>query len=668
MRLLIFFSAVLAAQTAPNIKDTTICANTRTGKPNLGPAGPGSGDMRKITINAPGAVCNDGTPAIMYVRAAAPGALEPDGPSANRWLIHFEGGGSCTTYEDCAERWCGVGYYTAHQMSSTYENNAIQRGGLLARNEINRLANRNVVMLNYCSSDQWQGRKSGTLFEHPTDPSKNYTLDFRGATIALAALDALDRGVEGMPRLTDATDILISGDSGGANGVRNHLDRIAARYPRIRVRGHLEATFDPDRNGRQGFPAGDPRDPVYPGKTASFNTVEVGMRNALLDDSCLAAHPTAPYLCADGSYLEANHITTPFVQFQDLADSNSISSFQEAGIAATTTQFSQTIHDQLAALPNIKNTAIERAAITTAPGVGGRLCGVHVMWSDDDGFLGRRYRTGPTATAYSHYEILWNWLTGATPTVVIEPRPPDTPTTPVFDSICTARMPSAPQPTIATVNSASYALNAAIAPESIVATFGANLAPRTVTADTLPLPTTLGGLQVNVVDSRGVSRLAPLYFVSPTQLLYLVPAGTAEGPAQINIGAQRHTVTIAATAPGIYAAAQNGRGTAAATYVRVTPQNVRAEGNLADGPIPVNPADQLYLILYGTGLRGGPASATVGGAAVPVNGPVAQGQYAGLDQINLGPLPPRVGYGLKEIVIRQGDSLANTVTVTLRAP
>jgi len=244
----------------------------------------------------------------------------------------------------------------------------------------------------------------------------------------------------------------------------------------------------------------------------------------------------------------------------------------------------------------------------------------------------------------------------------------------VNDSICEAKAPTAPPaPSIATVSSASYKLDAAVAPESIVATFGAGLSAATATATTTPWPTTLGGLQVTVTDSRGAARLAPLYYVSPTQLLYLIPAGTATGTAQIAIGSQRHTVQVAATAPSIYSASQNGNGVAAATFIRVTARGERTEGLLFDAstkepaPIPVAAGDQIYLLLYGTGMRGGPATATVGGVAVPIVGPVAQGQYQGLDQINLGPLPLRIGAGQRQIVIRQGDALANEVTVTFSA-
>ena len=75
---------------------------------------------------------------------------------------------------------------------------------------------------------------------------------FSGATIVDAAITALERGVTGMPKLTDATDVLISGDSAGASGARAHLDRIAARLraggqpecARQRtVRGHFQSLF-----------------------------------------------------------------------------------------------------------------------------------------------------------------------------------------------------------------------------------------------------------------------------------------------------------------------------------------------------------------------------------------------------------------------------------------
>lgn len=673
-------TAAAQTGTVSNIKDAIACPNSPDGRQPYRLRQLTAGDLRKITINTPGAVCNDGTPAAMFVRAARAGATEPDGPSANRWVIHFLGGSSCSDYEECATRWCGIGQWEGTLMTTSFEADFRNVDGLMGRNAINRLGDRNQVLMKYCSSDNWQGRKSDVVLRSETGSSRAFSLHFRGATIVDAALTALERGVTGLPRLTEATDVLISGDSAGAVGARAHLDRIAARLraanPNVRVRGQFEATFEPDFNGKQGFPAGDPRDPPYARKMEAYNRVQVEQRNAQLDDSCLAAHPTAGYLCADNAFLMANHLTTPFFQLQDLQDQLMINGFEEAGFVATPAQFGQTLHDQLQALGGIRNTALEKSAISITPGAVGRLCGIHVAWGSDDGFLGKKIRSGPNGTAYSYYELLWNWLHGLTPSTLIAPRPPSSPEVPVLDSICDAKAPNAPAaPAIATVSSASYALGSAVAPESIVATFGTALAAQTATATTIPWPTALGGIQVSVTDSRNVSRNAPLYYVSPTQLLYLIPAGTATGTAQIAIGANlRATVEVAATAPSIYSASQNGKGVAAASYIRVTARGVRSEGllfdpnTLRDTGVPVGAGDQVYLLLYGTGMRGGAATATVGDVAVPVAGPVAQGQYPGLDQINLGPLPLRIGYGSKQIVIRQGEDVANITTVTFRAP
>ncbi|MBY0507066.1 MAG: hypothetical protein K2X03_24325 [Bryobacteraceae bacterium] len=664
------------AQPGPTIKDLE-CPNTPDGRQPYRAGTLTTGEMRKIVIDAPGALCNDGTQPAMYVRPARPGATEPDGSSANRWLIHLNGGSSCSDFETCSTRWCGIGQWEGTLMTTAFDGPTKNVNGLIGRNAINRLGDRNVVQMKYCSSDQWQGRKSDVVLRSD-DGTKSFSLHFRGATIVDAALTALERGVPGLPRLTDATDVLVSGDSAGSSGARAHLDRIAARLraanPNVRVRGNFEASFGPDLNGRQGFPAGDPRDPVYAGQTERYNAVFRDQRNAQLDDSCLAAHPSAPYLCTDDGYLTLNHITTPFFQIQDMLDPLLFNGFQEGGFLGTKGEFGQGLYDQLTALTNVRSTAAERSAMTLTPGVVGRACEVHVTWSSDDGFLGRRIRSGPTATAYSYYELLWNWLTGATPSVLLAPRP-SAAASPVIDSICDAKAPNAPAlPSINTASNANYAFGEAVAPESIVVTFGAGLAASTATATTVAWPTTLAGLTITVTDARGVARPAPLYYVSPTQIIYLIPAGTAAGAAQLAIGAQRSTVQVAATAPGIYTASQNGKGVAAATFVRITARNIRTEGLIFDPStgvetgVPAAAGDQIYLTLYGTGLRGGPATATVGDIQVPVAGPVAQGQYLGLDQINLGPIPLRIGLGQKQIVIRQGDDLANIVTVTFRTP
>ena len=63
-----------------------------------------------------------------------------------------------------------------------------------------------------------------------------------------------------------------------------------------------------------------------------------------------------------------------------------------------------------------------------------------------------------------------------------------------------------------------------LASEAIAAAFGTGLATTTSAATTLPLPTQLAGTTVKIKDSAGIERLAPLFFVSPTQVNYQIPA------------------------------------------------------------------------------------------------------------------------------------------------
>ena len=81
--------------------------------------------------------------------------------------------------------------------------------------------------------------------------------------------------------------------------------------------------------------------------------------------------------------------------------------------------------------------------------------------------------------------------------------------------------------------------------------------------------------------------------------------------------------------------------------------------------------DQVYLSLYGTGFRGFSAlsavTATIGGVSVPVTGASAQSQFAGLDQVNVGPLPRALaGKGLASVALQVDGRTANAVTVNIQ--
>lgn len=119
-----------------------------------------------------------------------------------------------------------------------------------------------------------------------------------------------------------------------------------------------------------------------------------------------------------------------------------------------------------------------------------------------------------------------------------------------------------------TVSAASFNFSA-ITPKSIVAAFGANFGNLTRTALTQPLPTDLAGVRVSVLDYAGIERPAPLFFVSPTQINYQIPADSKPGPALVKFTASDGTThqgatTIQASAPALFTVNQTGAGPAVA--------------------------------------------------------------------------------------------------------
>ena len=112
-----------------------------------------------------------------------------------------------------------------------------------------------------------------------------------------------------------------------------------------------------------------------------------------------------------------------------------------------------------------------------------------------------------------------------------------------------------------TVSAASYD-GTQQAPESIVSGFGRNLSSEVLSAAELPLPTTLGDTRVRFYDSLGTRRFAPLFYVSPGQINFQVPPGTALGEATVlidrNGAVAAGKVMIVNVAPGLFTANADG--------------------------------------------------------------------------------------------------------------
>lgn len=212
----------------------------------------------------------------------------------------------------------------------------------------------------------------------------------------------------------------------------------------------------------------------------------------------------------------------------------------------------------------------------------------------------------------------------------------------------------ATQNSVVTVSAASFE-SGALAPESIVSAYGVALATSTQIANASPLPTTLAGTTVRVKDSRGAERSAPLFFVSPGQINYQIPPGTATGIASINVTSGNGTVStglmqIAAAAPGLFTANASGQGAPAATIFRLkangeqsfepTTRSDSVTGQVMPLPIDLGAeGDQVFLLLFGTGFKfnGGLANVKVriGGVEAEVSYADAAPGFTGLDQANV---------------------------------
>ncbi len=248
-----------------------------------------------------------------------------------------------------------------------------------------------------------------------------------------------------------------------------------------------------------------------------------------------------------------------------------------------------------------------------------------------------------------------------------------------------------------TASAASYRFDS-IASESIVAGFGVNLSTQsasgTDTDTTTPgiqLPTTLVGTTVRV---NGVA--APLFYVSPGQINYLIPAVTPLGDVPVTVttasgATAAGTINVRLVAPAIFAANADGRGVPAAQLLRVAANNVQtyeplsarneAANRILATPINLGPeGERVFLILYPTGLRRVPdpngdgnrnefTRVIINGLSVVPAYAGPQGSLVGLDQVNVEIPRTLLGSGALDVqIVVNGFGLSNTTGVELVAP
>jgi len=226
-----------------------------------------------------------------------------------------------------------------------------------------------------------------------------------------------------------------------------------------------------------------------------------------------------------------------------------------------------------------------------------------------------------------------------------------------------------------------------LSPSSIGAAFGVNLATGVEETRVLPLPFTLAGSTAIIQDSQRGQHPVQLFFVSPLQVNFLMPRfNISAGPATLAITNSLGEVSLGSfevvtVAPALFAANGNGQGPAAAVVLRVKLDGTQiyepvvdydaGQGAFVTRPIDLGPAgDQVFLVLYGTGIHasGGQANVrvTVGDLDAEVLFAGGQGELVGLDQVNLRLPVALVGSGEVKVKLSINDRQANEVVVRIK--
>lgn len=223
---------------------------------------------------------------------------------------------------------------------------------------------------------------------------------------------------------------------------------------------------------------------------------------------------------------------------------------------------------------------------------------------------------------------------------------------------------------LVTVNAASYAPR--LAPGAIAALFGTKLTERAQVAASIPLPTDLDDVGVRLIDSRNVDYSAPLFFVSPGQINYLMPDRIALGEARIFVIRDTEliaqgTLLITNSAPALFTFSANGKGvpTALTTFDGENFASV-TDGKGAWRAVEPSTAQRSnFLLLFGTGFRyARKLRVLIGEVELKPVYAGAQGALAGLDQINL-ELPPDLPGGLVKLQIISDGYSSNIVQLQL---
>jgi hypothetical protein len=383
-------------------------------------------ELQRYTLRDPRAVCNDGTPGVLYVRAAT------DPELADVWELHVQGGGGCGAWATCVQRWCGLDYYDSSKMSSADLPEQVAGFGIYDETSANLLSGANHAYFYYCSSDGWGGQS--TLTYQPPEPGTDeatgievpeglpsFTMFAHGHFIVTAAIDELEAGIvsdvgESLPPMRDARVIVWNGTSAGSHGAVRHADWLSERVAAngTEVVAIFDAALTPPHEYFDEAHAGIAREYTRRGWDARLAASD---QLPYMDESCMRTlGPTADaWRCDHAAYVMLNHVTTPFFARQDLRDALDMG----AAVGLTEDEWESTVRSMLRDLVNVPTEGVEGADVTVTPGAYGPNCSQHVALEMSDWWRVGTVR-GADGVDYTYQDAFFAWYRGARVQVVDE--------------------------------------------------------------------------------------------------------------------------------------------------------------------------------------------------------------------------------------------------------
>jgi uncharacterized protein (TIGR03437 family) len=236
------------------------------------------------------------------------------------------------------------------------------------------------------------------------------------------------------------------------------------------------------------------------------------------------------------------------------------------------------------------------------------------------------------------------------------------------------------------VSSASFKVDTGLAPDSLASALGEKLSQSSLLNGATAPPLKLNGTVAKVKDSACVERLAPLFFVSPAQVNYLLPSDVANGTATITVFNEAGTISVGSAqinsvAPSLFAANANGQGVAMAVVLRIRRDGAQsyepaayfdsAQRKFVAAPIDLSdPNDQVLLLFFGSGFRHrqslSDVSVTIGGIPVEALYAGPQGDFLGLDQLNVRLPRTLAGRGEVDVALKVAGRMANLVKASFK--